>query len=479
MLHFCQPLRLRFLLLWLTPGLLAASLFDSAQAQQDMPAEWSAPLARINQQSITATVAFLASDQMAGRDTPSKELDIAAAYVAARFSAAGLEGGGDNDSFFQKTTVATVQLPETGIDFRVLLSEPEDFRMIQQHGLLSGDAADYSYRGPLQFVKPDEISDLDLAGPVYLEMESYQDAPGSYARLARATANLKRRGATAILIPTDPSGPLIERAKLNRNPKLVQTRGGMAGPTLLVAPIAEDDRQQNFSLRIPKLSGGQAEVSNVIGVLRGNDPQLAEEAIIFSAHLDHIGQSESGVFNGADDNATGVTAVIALAEAFAALEQRPKRTLIFMTFWGEERGLLGSRYFVNHPTWPLDKIVANINIEMVGRPEAGAREKIWMTGWQHSDLGELVNQASQRIGVTTFEHLQFSGMLYRASDNYSFVEKGVIAHSFSAGSLHPDYHQVTDVWEKLDLPHMTKVIQGLFVGSLPLANGEVTPTKKR
>ena len=100
-----------------------------------------------------------------------------------------------------------------------------------------------------------------------------------------------------------------------------------------------------------------------------------------------------------------------------------------------------------------------------------------MTGWHESNLGELMNQGSKSVDVLTFEHPKFSAMLYRASDNYSFVEKGVIAHSFSAGSMHSDYHQVTDEWEKLELKHMTRVIQGLFAGSLPIANGEVTPQR--
>lgn len=146
-----------------------------------------------------------------------------------------------------------------------------------------------------------------------------------------------------------------------------------------------------------------------------------------------------------------------------------------MTFWGEEKGLLGSRHYASQPTWPLDKLVANINIEMVGRPKPGAAGKIWMTGWQQSDLGPMLAAAAKAIDVRIFEHPQHSQPLYRASDNYSFVEKGVVAHSFSAGSLHDDYHQPGDEWGKLELRHMTRVIQGLFVGSMPLANGEVTP----
>jgi Zn-dependent M28 family amino/carboxypeptidase len=218
----------------------------------------------------------------------------------------------------------------------------------------------------------------------------------------------------------------------------------------------------------------------VIGVLPGSDPELAKESIVFTAHLDHIGLKGSvgdTICNGADDDATGVTAVLTLADAFAALKTPPKRSVIFMTFWGEEKGLLGSRYYCENPVWPLDKTVANINIEMIGRPEAGANEKCWVTGWHNSDLGKLMNDGSQSVGILIFEHPKYSEMLYRASDNYSFVQKGVIAHSFSAGSLHEDYHQPSDEVEKLELKHMTRVIQGLFAGSLPIANAEVTPAK--
>ena len=121
--------------------------------------------------------------------------------------------------------------------------------------------------------------------------------------------------------------------------------------------------------------------------------------------------------------------------------------------------------------------MANINLEMIGRPEAGASGKAWMTGWEHSDLGELMRVGAARVDVEIFEHPQFSNRLYRASDNWPFVQAGVIAHSFSAGSLHDDYHQPSDEWEKLELRHMTLVIQGLFVGSLPIADGALTPRK--
>ena len=220
---------------------------------------------------------------------------------------------------------------------------------------------------------------------------------------------------------------------------------------------------------------------NVIGVLQGTDPVGSNEAILFSAHLDHLGVRKGigdGIFNGADDDASGVTAVLMLADAFGAMP-KPKRTVLFMTFWGEESGLLGSKQFAAKPTWPLDKIIANINIEMIGRPEPGANNKIWMTGWQESNLGTIMNIASMAHGIEIFEHPLHSSRLYRASDNWSFVQKGVTAHSFSAGSLHADYHQPDDEWEKLEIPHMTRVIQGLFYASQPLLDGTATPAKRQ
>jgi Zn-dependent M28 family amino/carboxypeptidase len=181
------------------------------------------------------------------------------------------------------------------------------------------------------------------------------------------------------------------------------------------------------------------------------------------------------IYNGADDDASGVTAVLTLADAYAAMPTPPKRSLLFVAFWGEESGLLGSKAFVDRPTWPLESIVANVNIEMIGRPEDGARGKIWVTGWNESNLGPLMRESASRWGVEIFEHPKFSAMLYRSSDNWSFAQRGVVAHSFSAGSLHADYHQVDDEWDRLEIPHMTRVIQGLFFGSLPLADGTLTP----
>ena len=428
--------------------------------------EAKAAMDEIAEDRITETISFLASDEMGGRDTPSPELKIASAYVASRFRGSGLEGGGDEGSFFQYAEIATEKYP-SNIVARIGNEQLPHF------GLLSSDGDELQTQGKVQtYEKGQDYTDqiVTMVAPEFSDRRaefSFRQELGKVSRAAKLVL---------LQVPTDHS--FVGQAQRKQQPSLIRTRGATMGTVLLVPEVSVDSA---ISVSIPATVFGNERVRNVIGVLPGSDSSLSEEAVIFSAHLDHIGQtSGSGdtVFNGADDDATGVTAVLSLADAFTALATPPKRTVIFMTFWGEEKGLLGSKHYAKNPTWPLEKVVANINLEMLGRPEGGAHHKCWMTGWNKSDLGKLMQQGAAKVGVEVFEHPRFSAMLYGASDNASFVREGVIAHSFSAGSLHEDYHQLGDHWEKLELGHMTKVIRGIFAGSYPIANGKLTPSSQ-
>ncbi len=451
--------------------LLVAVCANLALAQHDIPGDLKASLDAINQRAVTSTVAFLSSDEMAGRDTPSPELTIASSYVAARFLGAGLKGLGEDGSYFQNSEIATTLVPQDGIVVK------HDGAMVETFGMLSADSEPYVYRGEITLVTKDSPGDAKYTGPVCMIVDDFKERRDQ-SNFLRSLARLRQNGATAILVQVDPNHELVGQASAMTEPKMVRSRGGAAGHVVLVK---KTDTGGIFDLTLPKQTSGKATVRNVIGMIPGSDPELAKEAIVFTAHLDHIGrQGSTGdtICNGADDDATGVTGVLSLADAFAAMPTAPKRTVIFMTLWGEEKGLLGSRYYCANPLWPLDKTVANINIEMIGRPEPGANGKCWSTGWDKSNLSELMSVGAKKVDVLIFQHPKYSGdMLYRASDNAPFVDKGVIAHSFSAGSLHEDYHKPSDEWEKLELKHMTRVIQGLFAGSLPIANGDVTPQK--
>ena len=457
----------------LTPGLALAQSNPFKLAP--LSADEQQAINTVTLKDVRATISFLASDEMAGRDTPSRELDIATAYVAARFRGAGLAGGGDDGSFYQEHQLPLSTPPRDGISITI---GPEN---VKHRGVLAAlpDAVDLS--GNIT-VLGSQKSDSDLTEVVVVDEVKLNPQFAGNTRYilsmySRRIVPLAKKGAKVVLVTTadDSRLPAVVQSLLEK-PSQPPRRFPIPCPIVLIGSAAIPDG--TAKVVVPAVESSGSTVRNVIGVLKGSDPRLSSEAVIVTAHLDHIGRASAGpdrINNGADDNASGVTGVLMMADAFAQLKQRPKRSVVFMTFWGEEKGLMGSKHFVEHPLWPLDRVVANVNLEMIGRPEDGAESKAWMTGWEHSDLGSLLAAGAKRADIEIFNHKRFGKMLYNASDNFPFVQSGVIAHSISAGSLHPDYHQPGDEWEKLNLPHMTKVIQGLVAATLPIANGDLTP----
>ena len=198
---------------------------------------------------------------------------------------------------------------------------------------------------------------------------------------------------------------------------------------------------------------------NVVGILQGTD--AGKEVILLTAHLDHlgIGPAKNGdrIYNGADDDASGTTAVIELARVFAAAP-RPARTLIFVLFGAEELGGYGNRYFLEHLPVPLDRILANLEFEMIGRRDpALPRDGLWLTGYERSDLGpELVRHGA---GLVADPHPREN--FFTRSDNYPLAKRGIVAHTVSSFGLHADYHQPGDELSRIDFPHMTRAIQSM------------------
>jgi hypothetical protein len=474
--HGYPPLRSRGTQLLLAIAIAVGS--SSAARSQLAPDPLPLPpgVEQITEGRVLATISFLASDELAGRGTGTPEFNIAAAYVASRFRGAGLEGGGAEGSFYHETKAQQIRTP---VDVRFASIEGMP---IAHSGLLVAADEAIEHEGSVTTVSLDAwregVPEGTALSPVVRGAFATQ-AKGSRAmsQLSRLASGLHRAGVRILILDAEEDSEWVRQAEMLRAKPRMESAARFPIPIVLVSPATV--LPDAVRLMVPPSLREESVMRNVIGVLRGSEPDLASEAVLFSAHLDHLGTNPKlpgdGIYNGADDDASGVTAVLTLADAFAAMPQRPKRSLIFMAFWGEESGLLGSKRFVAEPTWPLDKIVANVNIEMIGRPEGGARGKIWMTGWQESDLGTIMRDSALRWGTEIFEHPKFSSMLYRSSDNWSFVERGVVAHSFSAGSLHADYHQPDDEWDRLEIPHMTQVIRGLLFGSLPLAEGAARP----
>lgn len=212
---------------------------------------------------------------------------------------------------------------------------------------------------------------------------------------------------------------------------------------------------------------------NVLGVLRGSDPALGTEHVLIDAHYDHLGVRKPGVngdtiYNGADDDASGVTAVLEIARQLAA-GPRPKRTVIFVATIGEEVGLLGTRWYLAHPSLPLEQMVANLEIEMIDRPDslAGGAGKAWLTGYERSTMGEMFAARGLPIGPDKRPEEQF----FERSDNIAFARRGIVAHTLSSFNLHADYHQPSDDVTKADFAHMAAVINAAARATRLLADG--------
>jgi hypothetical protein len=220
---------------------------------------------------------------------------------------------------------------------------------------------------------------------------------------------------------------------------------------------------------------------NVVGLLKGSDPKLADTYIILSSHYDHVGMAPTGedrIFNGANDDASGTASVVEVATALAALHPRPKRSVLFVLFCGEEKGLRGSRYYAEHPLVPLEKTIAQINLEQTGRtdgtdgPHVGTAN---VTGFDFSDVTQTLINAGKRVEIAVLKNDKASDAYFNRSDNGPLARVGVPAHTVSVTYDFPDYHAVTDTWDKLDYDNMLKVDQAIGLAVLRLATVSTAP----
>lgn len=224
-----------------------------------------------------------------------------------------------------------------------------------------------------------------------------------------------------------------------------------------------------------------AKVRNVIGIIRGSDPELTNTYVVVSAHYDHLGTrpnvaGDDKIYNGANDDASGVSGMIEIAEALK--EAKPKRSVIFLGWYGEEHGMVGSRYYVANPLYSLKNTVANINLEQIGRTDdtEGARvSAISMTGFEFSSIGKTFGKIGAEMSVPVTGHPKNSGVYFFASDNVSFAVAGIPAHTLCTAFQFPDYHRPNDTADKLDYSNMEKIVRMAAAGVLAIANDAKAP----
>ena len=220
----------------------------------------------------------------------------------------------------------------------------------------------------------------------------------------------------------------------------------------------------------------KATACNVVAVLRGSDPKLAPEAVVYSAHMDHVGKRIDGeIFNGADDNASGSAGLMSIARAYAESKEKPRRSVIFLSVSGEELGLWGSAYFAQHPTWAADQLVANVNTDMIGRngPESEGDEVMVTPSNRHAKFSTIVQDAA-KFGAQLGFTFASGDKYYSRSDHYNFAKKGIPVVFFCNGE-HADYHQVSDTADKLDGSKMERIARLAFWTGWSVANADDRP----
>ncbi len=218
--------------------------------------------------------------------------------------------------------------------------------------------------------------------------------------------------------------------------------------------------------------------TNVVGILRGSDKTLSKQTILLSAHLDHLGVGPAvngdAIYNGADDDASGVCAVLQLARILAS-GPRPKRTIVFALFGSEEIGGFGALGFRERPPVPLRSIVANLEFEMIGRPDPAAPPgTLWLTGYERSDLGAALASHGARLVADPHPEQLF----FQRSDNYVLAKRGVVAHTVSSFGLHSDYHQPSDDIAGIDFAHLSNSIASMVAPVRWLCNSNFVPRWK-
>jgi Zn-dependent M28 family amino/carboxypeptidase len=226
---------------------------------------------------------------------------------------------------------------------------------------------------------------------------------------------------------------------------------------------------------VPLRSG--ATTYNAVGLLRGADPALAQQTILLSSHLDHLGTRLTAagevIYHGADDDASGTTAVLELARALGSLPTRPRRTIVFVCFGSEETGGQGDEYFLNHPPAPLSSIVANLEFEMIGQPDRAIRAgQLWLTGWERTDLGPTL----AKHGAPLVPDPHPAEHFFRRSDNFNLARRGIVAQTVSSYGLGAHYHQPTDDLAHIDFDHLAHAIESMISAVEWLAGADWKPT---
>ena len=440
-----------------------------------------APLTMVGQQAVwtvkpewvRAHEEFLASDVMQGRGSATRDEEITATYVASEFMEYGLKPAPGMTGYIQSAEVVAPVLDGHGVlsAGTVEMKEGPEFEVLMSPGA--------SVSGPLLRVKAAEVkkaTGMKGAVVVVTDLPAGVGAPSLIRPLMRS-------GAVMVVLQEDASTRAMftmfgGKTRVSvRLKDAAASRGGVTIVTVGVAAMAkltEVKTGETVALTLHEVSQTKArETFNAIGYLEGTEPSSG--TILLTAHLDHLGVGRpvngDAIFNGADDDAAGTTAVLELAHALGA-GSRLKRNVLFVCYGSEEAGELGSTYFGEHPPVPLKSLVANLEFEMIGAQDPKMPKGVLLlTGWERSNLGPTLKAHGALLGPDPYPEEHF----FERSDNYALALDGVVAHTAAGWGTVPTYHQPDDDLAHLDLPFMTAAIQSLVGPVEWLADSDFKP----
>ena len=443
--------------------LYAGSFAAHAQQSWVVKPEW-----------VRAHEEFLASEALAGRGSATRDEQIAAEYVASEFLAYGLKPAPGMTSMIQSAEVIASELDGKSslTAGGTTLTEGSDYHLLMYSGA--------SATGPLVHVA---VADAKLAKVPRGAIVLLTDIPSHTNALASAF-QLRSSGAGLVLFEEDDA----TRAQIEKNPKTrftMRLKDDSQNALPLPATIASFSKEAMGRLLAEKdgslaafvvhpLSSRPRKTYNAVGYLAGTDPSSG--TILLSAHLDHLGVvsvpvNGDAIYNGANDDASGTTAVLELAHAMVA-NGKMKRSILFVCYGSEEIGGLGSQFFSKHPPVPLTQIVTNLEFEMIGSQDPKMPKGVLLfTGWERSNLGPTLRDHGALLGPDPYPEQHF----FQRSDNYSLALEGVVAHTAAGWGTPPTYHQPNDDIAHLDIDFMATAIQSLVQPIRWLADSDFKP----
>ncbi|MBA2934313.1 M28 family peptidase [Sphingomonas sp. CGMCC 1.13654] len=416
----------------------------------------AAPSSTVSSRSVRAHEDFLAGDALRGRGSATHDEEVAAAYVASQFEGYGLQPAPGMPGYVQTAGVIGMRVASTPT-LEVAGRPVEGMRLIV------GSSAEV--QGPI--VLADSLASLPETAAVVVFTAGNVPAFDIWRAV--------RSKHIGLLIAKDSGSATEWFAQIGGRtsmPRYLAEDPPATRPSFATLPAATIDAikaGEEARLAVP-IARDETTTSNAIGYLPGTDPKAG--VILLSAHLDHLGQKDGGpIMHGANDDASGTTAVLELAQALAAGKPH-RRGILFICYGSEEIGQFGSRYYGAHPAVPLSDIVANIEFEMIGAQDPKLpKGTLMMTGFDRSDLGSALQAHGGHVAADPYPKENF----FQRSDNYQLALKGVVAHTVTGWAEVPTYHQPTDTIANLDIGYMTSTIQSLIAPVRWLADGNFTP----